>query len=151
MKKLLVLAPALVLTAVFVAGAQARPQEGPFTVNLRACVDTGVGACQAPAPELDGVNLCLQSPGEELQCVFTEDGEYWQDSQPHGPNWAYLGEVPADYEFVGATCTTFPAVPYEPCQVHGTRVHFVLKKALGTSSSPAVSINFLFQAIGGQH
>jgi hypothetical protein len=148
MKKLLALALSLGFCLVFIAPAQARPKQGPFTINLRACVDTGVGACLTPAPELDGVELCLQSPGEDLVCIQTEDGEYWQDSQPHGPNWAYLEAVPAGYEFVGATCTTYPAEPYQPCRVHGTRVHFVIKKALALTSSPAVTINFLFRPIG---
>ncbi len=149
MKKLLALALPLGLCLVFVAPAQARPQQGPFTINLRACVDTGLGACQTPAPELDGVELCLQSPGEDLVCIQTEDGEYWQDSQPHGPHWASLEAVPAGYEFVGVTCTTFPVEPYQPCQVHGTKVHIVLTKELAASSSPAVAINFLFRPIGG--
>ena len=150
MKKLLVLALSLGLCLVFVAPAQARPQQGPFTINLRAWIDNGDGAAGTVGDQpLDGVELCLQSPGEDLVCIQTEDGEYWQDSQPHGPNWAYLEAVPAGYEFVGATCTTYPAEPYEPCQVHGTKVHFVIKKALAVTSSPAVSINFLFRPIGG--
>ena len=153
MKKLLTLALSLGLCLVFIAPAQARPKQGPFTINLRACIDSGLGACQTPAPELDGVELCLKSPGEELRCILTEDGEYWQDSQPHGPNWAYLGEVREGYEFVGATCTTSSATssaePYQPCQVHGTKVHFVIKKPLAVTSSPAVTINFLFSPIGG--
>ena len=149
MKKLLALALSLGLCLVFVAPAQARPKQGPFTTNLRACIDIGIGACQTPAPERNGVELCLQSPGEDLVCIQTEDGEYWQDSQPHGPNWAYLEAVPAGYEFVGATCTTYPAEPYQPCQVHGTKVHFVIKKALAVTSSLDVYINFLFRPIGG--
>ena len=149
MKKLLALALSLGLCLVFIAPAQARPKHGNITINLRACIDIGIGACQTPAPELNDVELCLRSPGEDLVCIQTEDGEYWQDSQPHGPNWASLGEVPEGYEFVGVTCTTFGAVPYQPCQVHGTRVHFVLTKELAASSSPAVIISFLFSPIGG--
>ena len=149
MKTALVLALSLVLSVVFVAPAQARAEQGPITINLRACIDSGLDACQTPAPALDGVEVCLQSPGEATQCRLTEDGEYGWDTQPQGPNWASLGAVPAGYEFVGATCTTFPAEPYQPCQVHGSRIHFVLTNELATSNSPAVYINFLFRPIGG--
>ncbi len=142
MKKLLILALSIVLSVVFVASAQARPKDGE-TINLRACIDAGDGACLTEGDQaLDLVEVCLRSPGEEAQCRETEDGEYWWDSQPRGSYWAYVGDVPAGYELVGATCTTFPADPYKPCQARGNRVHFVVKK--GTE---AVTINFLFRAI----
>ena len=154
MKKLLVLALSLGLCLVFVAPAQARPKHGNITINLRACIDSGDGACltQQGDQPLDDVELCLRSPGEDLQCIWTEvgeDAEHEWDSQPHGPNWAYVRAVPTGYEFVGATCTTFPADPYQPCHVHGTKVHVRLTKELAGSSSPAVYINFLFSLSGG--
>jgi hypothetical protein len=146
MKKLLALTLSLGLCLVVVTSAQARSKQIGITINLRACIDIGSGVCLTPAPELNDVQICLRSPGEDLRCRLTEDGEYWWDYQPHGPYWAYLGEVPAGYEFVGATCTTYPGEPYQPCQVHGTRVHFVLNKEL-PAFGDAVYISFLFSPI----
>ncbi|HZG68108.1 MAG TPA: hypothetical protein VEZ12_15295 [Herpetosiphonaceae bacterium] len=147
MKKLLILALSIVLSVVFVASAQARPEDGVTTINLRSCIDSGDGACLTQGDQVLGqVRICLQWPGGgEPECITTEEieeGEHWWDSQPHGRYSAYVQGVPADYELVGATCTTHPADPYKPCKVRGNEVYFVVKK--GTN---AVNINFLFSPI----
>lgn len=118
-------------------------REGDKTVNLRSCIDgNGDNACTYSAGDtiLDGVTVCFRPAGEEEQCGQTEDGEWWFDSLPHGSYWART-EGKVGYQFVGASCTTSQGIPYSPCQVNGSNVHFVISK---DPNMFAVNVNFAF-------
>jgi hypothetical protein len=124
----------------------ARPTSGPTTINLRACVDAGDGAClTAGDTYVDGVGVCFYRGGEEPRCGGTEDGEHWFDSQPTGSYFAYASFIPEGYQLAGITVTTFPNLPYEPAnyQANKQQVHFVVKKDV-----IAVNVNFLLLPAG---
>jgi hypothetical protein len=139
-KKLILILVLFVLTfALF--GIVEAGRSGITTVNLRACIDGGDGVCQTAGDlELDGVTICWRPAGEVEQCGQTEDVEWWFDSLPQGSYWART-EGLAGYRLVGASCTTHPNIPYSPCHVNGSRVHFVVRKGL-----ESVNVNFSFTA-----
>ena len=142
MRKILTVLILFVLSLALWGTAEAKPT-GFTTINLRACIDAGDGACQSEAGDvaLDDVTVCLRQAGQAEQCFETEDGEMWIDSLPHGSYWA-RGLAPSGYQLVGITCTTFPNIPYSPCQVRGNEVHFVVLKSVGETVG-AVTVNFL--------
>lgn len=124
-----------------VPAALARPVSGPVTINLRACVDAGDGAClTAGDTYVDGAILCFYRGGEEPRCGGTEDGEHWFDSQPAGSYWAYASFIPEGYRLQQITVSTHPSIPYTPSNYlpHKEQIHFVVKK-----DGIAVNVNFL--------
>lgn len=128
----------VVLILCSTGGAAAAPKSGTTTINLRTCIDAGDGACQTQGDvALDDITVCLRSAGSAEQCVATEDGEWWVDSQPRGSYRARV-EPPAGYQLDGITCTTFPNIPYSACTVKGQQVRVVIRAEV-----TAVTVNFL--------
>lgn len=140
MRKVFPIIVLFVFTVVIFRTAEAGRQ-GDKTVNLRACTYDGDYVCRSGGDvELDGVIVCFRPAGQAEQCGQTEDGEWWFDSLPHGSYWART-EGKAGYQFVGASCTTYPNIPYSPCNVNGSSVHFVISK---DPNLFAVNVNFVF-------
>lgn len=135
MSRVLAMVLALIGVMAF-SGTALAAHTAETTINLRTCVDTGDDTCQS----VDGVVVCLQGPRTPTVCGATEDGEFWVDSRPHGPYRAWVEPHP-DYQLLGITCTTFPGIPYAPCQVRGNQVRFVVSKDVD-----AVNINFSLAA-----
>jgi hypothetical protein len=142
MKKITPIIALFVFTLVLFGVAEAGRQ-GETTVNLLTCIDgNGDNTCtfsNADTP-LDGVTVCFRPAGEAEQCGQTEDSEWWFDSLPHGSYWART-EGLEGYQFVGASCTAQLNMPYSPCQVNGSNVHFVIRKDPNLN---AVIVNFVF-------
>jgi hypothetical protein len=139
MRKVFPLIVLFVFMLVIFSTAEAG-RRGETTVDLRACTNAIIDACRSGAVDLDGVTICFRPAGEDELCGQTEDGEWWFDSLPHGSYWART-EGKSGYQLVGASCTTHPNIPYSPCQVNGSSVHFVVHKDL-----IAVAVNFMFVA-----
>jgi hypothetical protein len=140
MKRIVVLWLLAMLLPV-AAGAMAGPKDGFTTINLRACVDAGDGACETAGDVfVDGVGICFQKAGGETHCGVTEDGEHWFDSQPAGSYWAYATFLPEGYTVAGITATIWPDIPYHPSsyQKGKERIHFVVKRDVD-----AVNVNIL--------
>jgi hypothetical protein len=141
MKKIIpIIALFVFMLALF--GVAEAGRQGDKTINLRACIDVhNDNACSFNGDIfLDGVTVCFKPARGVEQCGQTEDGEWWFDSLPAGTYMART-EGLEGYQFVGASCTTFPNVPYSQCQINGSKVKISIRKSVN-----AVNVNFLFVA-----
>jgi hypothetical protein len=139
----------LLLLAALLLGATvatAAPRTSYTTIDLRACVDGGDGACfTAGDVYVDGVGICYLKAGGVVRCGVTEDGEHMFDSQPPGSYRAYVNFLPEGYRLDRITVTTYPNIPYQPSSYHKARqrVSFNIKRDV-----VAVAVNVLLIADG---